>query len=259
MAKLRILCLSDLHGRIHKAPVHHTRRDTDLPDADIVLIAGDLTNMGYDPRDQYGADVLESVAFWSTRLGERYGAENVFWVPGNHDIRVTDRDLPGATCALNTIKAPESPHSDVTIQGSALCTAFDAPALAIGWAHTTADRAMDMRHWEDLFAQAAYAGNPTIVLSHCPPYGILDAAGRREPKRNIGSPGLTDYIQRVMPSLVVCGHVHEARGLQIVETLRGPCVVVNCAETIALLSAQTRLEYPETRLESIAVESWRRF
>lgn len=257
--KLRILCLSDLHGRIHKAPVHHTRRPEDLPDADIVLIAGDLTNMGYDPRDRNGAEVLEAVRLWSTRIGERYGSENAFWVPGNHDIRVTERDLPGITCVLDTIEQPEPPLADVTIQGSALCTAFDAPELAIDWVHTTADRAMDMRHWEDRFAQAAYAGNPTIVLSHCPPHGILDGAGRRDPKRHIGSPGLTDYIQRVTPSLVVCGHVHEARGTSIVETLRGPCVVVNCAESIVLLSAETRLEYPETRLESIAVESWGRF
>jgi Icc-related predicted phosphoesterase len=60
-----------------------------------------------------------------------------------------------------------------------------------------------------------------IVLSHAPPHGVRDRTGLF---RHVGSTALRDFIQETQPALVLCGHIHEARG---VDSL-GRTVVVNC-------------------------------
>jgi Icc-related predicted phosphoesterase len=39
-----------------------------------------------------------------------------------------------------------------------------------------------------------------------------------------GSRAARDFIERTKPTLVLCGHIHEARG----QTRIGPTLVVNC-------------------------------
>ena len=57
-----------------------------------------------------------------------------------------------------------------------------------------------------------YKGKKQIIISHCPPYGILDEA-ERYGKRNIGSKSLREYIEKNEPALVVAGHVHKFGGM----------------------------------------------
>jgi Icc-related predicted phosphoesterase len=66
-----------------------------------------------------------------------------------------------------------------------------------------------------------------VVLAHAPPRdGQLD---RTFLGRHVGSTALREFIERHQPNLVVCGHVHEARG---VESL-GRTTVVNCGAASA--------------------------
>ncbi|MEM0144067.1 MAG: metallophosphoesterase [Candidatus Parvarchaeum sp.] len=64
-----------------------------------------------------------------------------------------------------------------------------------------------------------------IVVSHCPPYGILDHAIRFGEK-NIGSKSLYKFIQNRKPLLVICGHVHSQGGR---ETKLSNTVILNVA------------------------------
>ncbi len=50
--------------------------------------------------------------------------------------------------------------------------------------------------------------NP-IVLSHAPPYGILD---KTKSGKHVGSKILLKAIKKHQPKLVLCGHIHEAKG-----------------------------------------------
>ncbi|RLF49130.1 MAG: phosphodiesterase [Thermoplasmata archaeon] len=50
-----------------------------------------------------------------------------------------------------------------------------------------------------------------IVLAHQPPYGILDTAMNG---RHIGNRGLSSFIEKYSPALVISAHVHEARGVE---------------------------------------------
>ena len=49
----------------------------------------------------------------------------------------------------------------------------------------------------------------TILISHSPPYGVLDVSSGGQ---HFGSKSVRDTIINKKPKLVVCGHVHESGG-----------------------------------------------
>jgi len=58
-----------------------------------------------------------------------------------------------------------------------------------------------------------------VLLCHQPPYGILDKvnfSGVPENWRgkNAGSKAILDYIKKKQPKYVLCGHIHEAKGMK---------------------------------------------
>jgi len=60
-----------------------------------------------------------------------------------------------------------------------------------------------------------------VFVPHAPPHGCVDLTWSRT---HAGSRAVSDFIQRAQPALVVCGHIHEARGQQRL----GGSLVVNC-------------------------------
>ena len=67
-----------------------------------------------------------------------------------------------------------------------------------------------------------------IVLSHCPPSSTLSMADNKE---NIGSKELLNYINKHNPKLLICGHVHESTGVEII----GETLCINTATEVNLL------------------------
>ena len=61
-----------------------------------------------------------------------------------------------------------------------------------------------------------------MLLSHTPPRGT--AVDRTRRGDHVGSTAVRDCIQATSPCLAVCGHIHEAAGI---DTL-GTTTVVNC-------------------------------
>ncbi|MCS7173411.1 MAG: metallophosphoesterase [Armatimonadetes bacterium] len=60
-----------------------------------------------------------------------------------------------------------------------------------------------------------------ILVSHEPPYGILDRAWTGQ---HIGSRAVRELVEQLQPRVVVCGHVHECPGVARLDRT----VVVNC-------------------------------
>ena len=82
---------------------------------------------------------------------------------------------------------------------------------------------------EDELAKALRAGHAQIggaehhvVLSHPPPYG--GALDRISTSKHVGSTALRSFIDRMQPELVLCGHIHESRGVENF----GRTTAVNC-------------------------------
>ncbi len=233
---MKLLIMSDIHARY---PMFAPPKMCERSDVDAVLIAGDITNMGRGMHTHPQGSELHSqwrgAQDWMKSLSEHFGDERVFWVPGNHDIRVQSGDLAGI-CLVQEYSSSPRLEMDIKIGsysllGAALCTSFDSPELSIQWAHTTASTEYDRAFWEEV-------PPADIIVSHCPPLGVLDNAGKflskdpatgaltLGPERRIGSPGLREYILRHSPKLVICGHVHEATGEALVGTTR----VINTAQ-----------------------------
>jgi Icc-related predicted phosphoesterase len=198
---MKLLCLSDLHDEFDRYI------PCDLPPADVCLVAGDLTVGG--ARGDIRYNELAHAAAWLKEMSERY--VDLFWIPGNHDIGVTAHTfdhVPEAICAMSQSLRV----GGFSLYGVSLTPCFDNPILKEIWDYMTDSREVDA---------AAFDFPPVdIVLSHGPPYGVLDGPGRW------GSPALLAYIERHQPRLVVCGHIHEEGGRQ---ATIGSTLVVNAA------------------------------
>jgi len=62
----------------------------------------------------------------------------------------------------------------------------------------------------------------TIFVGHTPPWGILDQVVGRF---HSGSKMVRKLIEQKQPRLVICGHIHEAAGVENI----GETVIVNCS------------------------------
>jgi uncharacterized protein len=207
---MRILNISDIHGRFKDFKLET------LPDVDAVLVAGDLTNFGTNPPHQYLAEAtaeLEQAKMWFEALSQR--CAKVFWVQGNHDIGVPDDFLdPFAMNIRDKSVILEHDGLKFRLRGVSQTCAFSNSDWSKRWAYTTADPLKDLK--------AFSFDHHDIVLSHSPPYKCLDTT---KSGAHIGSPGLRRYILKHQPILVVCGHVHEAAGVEML----GQTTVTNSA------------------------------
>ncbi len=193
---MRLLGITDLHGNSTSLQrILAAGADA----VDMILFGGDITHFG-SPRQ------AESFL----RRAQDTGTE-VLAVAGNCDSAEIDRRLIEMGISLA--------GCGVVCEGVALQGLAAMPP----W------RRRMYQCTEEELAEALRAGyvqlggaRPHVVLSHAPPRnGKLD---RTALLRHVGSTALRDFIAATQPSLVICGHIHEARGIE----RRGPTTVVNC-------------------------------
>lgn len=195
---MNLTIISDIHGSYKNFPV-----DT-LQPADALLIAGDITNTGSPAQVKKAKD-------WIDTLKPVY--KDIFYVFGNHDLGLGFRDFDslGVTCVQDKVIEYEG----LLIAGANLSVCYNLPILKKQWTHMTDN---------PKFEEAYYDTLPVcdILISHSPPAGKLGLSSSGE---QCGSEKLLDYIKRVQPRLVVCGHIHEAAGAEYV----GKTLVINTA------------------------------
>lgn len=205
---MKILAMSDIHGRFDQFD------PALLPEADLCIIAGDITTRGQRDTREFLASQN-----WIRKIVDHYPV--TLWIQGNHDLLMPpDVYYPIGIgiahrlhCILNRdFKIAHKLSGALSFYGVSMSPAYDMPELASQWEYMTARREVEA---------AAYALMPPdtdIVVSHCPPWLMLDAAGHtRNPdgtweKRSIGSIDLRRFIERHQPKAVTCGHVHGAAG-----------------------------------------------
>ncbi|HWA24865.1 MAG TPA: metallophosphatase domain-containing protein [Lacunisphaera sp.] len=190
---MRIVCLSDTHG-------HH--RTLSVPDGDLLVHAGDLTNTG-------SPDELADVLGWFARLPHRH---KVF-IAGNHDwlfevepaaaVRLVPPGihyLQDSGCVIEGLKVWGSP-----VQPTFLDYAFNRR------------RGADIdRHW------AKIPAGTDVLVTHGPPHGKRDLVGGTE---HAGCEMLRRRVLEVQPGLHVFGHLHEGHGVDLL----GSTLLVNAA------------------------------
>ncbi|GCC10551.1 phosphodiesterase [archaeon] len=182
---MRLLCISDIHGRYKNIK----KIESELREADIVILAGDITNFG--DRGKTMKIIREFMKYNSKILA----------VHGNCD-------LSSVNDALKELKVWLHGRSAV-ING----TGF----FGLGGSNITPFATPQEYSEEKLsgIVEKAYnsLGNTEkkILISHTPPYGILDGTGSGT---RAGSKALRNFIRDADMELVICGHVHEAKGIE---------------------------------------------
>ena len=185
---MRLYVASDLHGSARAAAM--VREDLALHRPDVFVAAGDLTNFG-------------PVAYAEELLADLHVPTLV--VPGNCDPRNLVQVLERLGVGIHGKKARVAGRTFVGI-GGANPTPFGTP--------------FELDE-EEIARMLHNVMEPGVVLvSHAPPRGFVDTVPTGE---HVGSTSVRAIVEEFAPPLVLCGHIHEARGV----ARHGPTTIVN--------------------------------
>ncbi len=190
---MKIVCISDTHGHFAKAKI---------PRCDLLLHAGDISMQGH-PQE------VEKFL----REFERAPAIHKVFIAGNHDF-LFQKDP-----ALIREMLQEYPeihyleNSGVEIEGIKIWGSPNQPWF-YDWAFNFSPD-VDSYRQEAQETWGKIPDDTDILLTHGPPYGILDQVSRligKEVDSSVGCKYLLDRILQINPTLHVFGHIHEAYG-----------------------------------------------
>jgi Icc-related predicted phosphoesterase len=192
---MKLLCISDIHNRIE--PFQHIMKEAGP--IDLVLLGGDLTNFGT------AADVEKIVHIAQSANSP------VLAVAGNCDSAAIDQRLEELDVSVA--------GRGVIIEGIGVHGLSAAPPWHKKmYGFTELELAQNL---EIGYSQVQNAKR-RVVLTHVPPHGI--SLDRTHFFQHVGSSALREFVDKTQPALVVCGHVHESRGVDML----GNTIVVNC-------------------------------
>ncbi|APA10194.1 hypothetical protein sscle_06g049640 [Sclerotinia sclerotiorum 1980 UF-70] len=211
--KTRFVCISDTHNGT-------TNGSFKLPQGDVLIHAGDLTNQG-------NYSELEKTIKWI----EDANFEAKIIIAGNHDITLDPSfysqyglyfhnqnpqdvnkcqellDRSPSILYLNheaaevSLASPTGPHTTFRIFGSPFSPAKGM--WAFGYPQPEASK-----RWNNIPLDV------DIVLTHTPPKYHCD---ERNDRVAAGCEYLRQALWRIRPRLAICGHVHEGRGAEIIQ------------------------------------------
>ena len=176
---INIFPLSDTHG-------HH--RALQVPeDADIVICAGDAVE------DDLKGGEYDDFIDWFSSLPAKWK----IFVSGNHEL----------SFELDQAEEVEKAMSDkgiIVMQNAVM----DCDGLVIGSISGNA-----------MIADEDIPTDIDVLVTHCPPYGVLDDG--------LGSPEILNFVMKSKPKYHLFGHIHATEGqeFQFGETL---CKNIGC-------------------------------
>jgi len=176
---MRIVAISDTHGMY---------RSLDIPEGDVLVHAGDITNRGK----------IDEVIDFNKWLGELPHKHKVV-IAGNHDWAF-ERESSKARNLLTN--ATYLQGSDVTIEDLKFWGGPWQPVF-YNWAFNVPRDQLHM-HWMHI------PKDTDVLVTHGPPWEILDLCpdGRRA-----GDAALARKVRKVKPKLHVFGHIHNGYGI----------------------------------------------
>ncbi len=176
---MRILQMSDLHGS--QRALRDSRSLIEEHEPDLFLVTGDITNFG--PVD-YARKLFEGLKVKA--LG----------IPGNCDPVEIVPLMESMGVNLHGRKEEFGDHTFVGLGGSSptpFHTPFEVPEDDL------------LRALRGLMVRDA------ILATHSPPKGHVDELPW---SGHVGSEAVRQVVDEFEPRLVLCGHIHEARGVE---------------------------------------------
>lgn len=238
VVKTRIIILSDTHNQkpFDASDTQHAFRSP-LPHADVLIHAGDLTGSGKQHEHQGQVEMLME-----------HTAELKVVVPGNHDITLDEpyyashqwkHRTPEDPVAIRQLyTGPEARKAGIVlmkegVQSFELKNGARFTLYASAYQPVFCDWAFAYERDVDRFnpstaVQRLSGGgaiNPIpshpqidILVTHGPPFGILDTVGGDgswRMKESVGCENLLRAVKRCRPRLHAFGHIHEGWGAQL--------------------------------------------
>ncbi len=218
MGGWRAVLVADIHGRMERLG--------QLPEADLLLVSGDVSHFG-KPGEVVRILEEAQARFPLVRavLGncDPPAAGPLIAKRGwdlHHSVFQTRRDESAAGLG----KAPASRASRGRESRHATSAVRFGPCLFFGLAGSNPTPAFTPYEWDDascliesepvvgaLAADGTAAAVYRVLVSHAPPLG--SGADVVPSGRNVGSRCVAEIARRLDVHLVVCGHIHEARGI----------------------------------------------
>jgi Icc-related predicted phosphoesterase len=171
------------------ADLHELHRDMEIPDADLLLIAGDVTMLSRS---------LWAIQDFNLWLGE-LPYKKVLLCGGNHDKFLDSPADDGPKLSNATVLDNQA----VSVAGLKVWGSPVTMSPGGAYAMPSSD---DRRR---LFSSVP--DDIDVLLTHIPPYGVMDQyPGSIEHQ---GCRELLATVRRVRPKLHVFGHIHGCRGV----------------------------------------------
>lgn len=203
---MRITVISDTHTRHGLIPL------TDLPGGDILIHAGDIMNSGYNKND------IHNFCTWFQSL-KQY--EDKFFIAGNHDrlfelepevVKGYLKNYPMIDYLQDEqvtmyFDGPNGdfPEDNIRIYGLPHTPEF------YSWAFNIPRGSQEMRDIMNNIPKRT-----DILITHGPPYGILDTISS-ENDQSLGCMDLLNRIKEIKPKIHVFGHIHGGRGIECID------------------------------------------
>lgn len=188
---MKAVCISDTHN-------YHN--DVKLPDADILIHAGDFTMVGS----------LSEVLEFNEWLGKQEHSYKVV-IAGNHDKCLGENETLGFKMITNAIYLQNSGTEieGKKIWGSPMTHSFEGMRSGLTF-HANRDGKVLKKTWNNI------PDKLDILLTHGPPFAILDEVENNfNPyfnKENCGDGLLAAKVIEKKPRYHVFGHIHEGYG-----------------------------------------------
>ncbi len=192
---MRLLCITDIHS--HRQNFEKILRRE--PEPDILIIGGDFTNFG---PVQEAEGLLDLALLY---------CPSVLTVAGNCDSSDIDAMLYRRGVSVHA-------HGQ-EINGFGFFGLSAMPPWR-GDMYEFSEKQLDF------FLAQGYdkvkAHSRLIMITHPPPHNTK--VDRNNNGKNVGSTAVRSWMDKTKPVLVVCGHVHEARGVDEIAGTK----IVNC-------------------------------
>jgi Icc-related predicted phosphoesterase len=181
---MKIIAISDTHGRHDKLI---------MPKGDVLIHAGDFTPRG---------EIIDVAKFSDFLAKQNYQYKIV--IAGNHDFSFEDERQKEVEKMITDAGAIYLNDSGIEIAGVKFWGSPITPWFH-DWAFNRARGIVIKKHWDLI------PGNTDVLITHGPPYGILD---RVFDGQVVGCEELLIKVQEIKPRLHIFGHIHEDRGIK---------------------------------------------
>jgi Icc-related predicted phosphoesterase len=188
----KIVFISDTHG------LHGQMQ---VPEGDILVHAGDMTNVGR-------INEVAALGVWLREMEKRF--KFIVIVAGNHDWlfqknrALAESLINQGTMGEATGKIIYLQDSGVTIDGLKIHGSPQTPWF-FDWAFNV--RRGELKPYWDKIPEGL-----DILITHGPPSGILDQADPHLGSEHVGCEELMEAVERTKPKIHVFGHIHGGYG-----------------------------------------------